>query len=209
MQVWDGISSARIEFGTALAQEVVHTTTPEGSFIDLDAQPSIATMIENQNTLSALITHLDTFQDTSTFKDTNTSKGRNTFKDTDTFNDTNTSSQIKILDNTSISKITYGPEMEKYDLREWPVLHFDEGIIAARLLVGADGPGSLVRKFAAIEARGWSYDRMGVVASLKCEPSWITPTAWQRFLTTGPIAHLPVKLFLLISYNIQIHVYLF
>ncbi len=131
-------------------------------------------MIENQNSLSALITHL------------------NAFKETNTIEDTNNPSQIRILDNTSISKITYGPEMEKYDLREWPVVHFEEGVLATRLLVGADGPGSLVRKFAGIETRGWSYDRMGVVASMKCEPSWITHTAWQRFLTTGPIAHLPV-----------------
>jgi ubiquinone biosynthesis monooxygenase Coq6 len=162
MQVWDGISNARIEFGSALAQTAVHTSTPEGDFIDLDAQPSIATMVENTNTLSALLTHLSSFQ------------------------------HIKIMDNTSIEKITYGPDTEKYDLREWPVLHLPEGAVAARLLVGADGPNSLVRKFAGIEARGWNYERMGVVATIKCEPSWITPTAWQRFLTTGPIAHLPV-----------------
>jgi len=96
------------------------------------------------------------------------------------------------MDNTSIDQITYGDETESYDLTEWPVLHLPTGAIAARLLVGADGPNSLVRKFAKIESRGWSYERMGVVATLKCEPSWIVPTAWQRFLVTGPIAHLPV-----------------
>jgi len=120
-------------------------------------------MIENQNTISALLTHLTSFP------------------------------AVKIMDNTPIEKITHGPDTEKYDLREWPVLHLpEERVIAARLLVGADGPNSLVRKFAGIEARGWNYDRVGVVATMKCEPSWITPTAWQRFLTTGPIAHLPV-----------------
>ena len=96
------------------------------------------------------------------------------------------------MGNTSIDEITYGPETEQYDLTEWPVLHLPTGPIATRLLVGADGPNSLVRKFAKIESRGWSYERMGVVATLKCEPSWIVPTAWQRFLVTGPIAHLPV-----------------
>jgi len=119
-------------------------------------------MIENSNTVSALLTRLKDF------------------------------SKLKVLDNTSIEEITYGPDTEKYDLKAWPVLHIPSGPIAARLLVGADGPNSLVRKFAKIESRGWSYERTGVVATLKCEPTWIAPTAWQRFLTTGPIAHLPV-----------------
>ena len=119
-------------------------------------------MTENSNTTSALLTRLADFP------------------------------QVKIMDNTSIEEITYGPDSEKYNLTEWPVLHVPSGPIAARLLVGADGPNSLVRKFAKIESRGWSYNRTGVVATLKCEPSWITPTAWQRFLFTGPIAHLPV-----------------
>jgi ubiquinone biosynthesis monooxygenase Coq6 len=119
-------------------------------------------MVENSNTISALLTRLTDF------------------------------SQLQMMDHTSIEEITYGPDTEKYDLTGWPVLHIPSGAIAARLLVGADGPNSLVRKFAKIESRGWSYERMGVVATLKCEPSWITPTAWQRFLSTGPIAHLPV-----------------
>lgn len=160
--MWDGISSARIEFGSALAQHPVTTSTNEGEYIDLDSQPAIATMAENPNTISALLTRLTDFP------------------------------QLQMMDNTSIEEITYGPDTEKYDLTGWPVLHIPSGAIAARLLVGADGPNSLVRKFAKIESRGWSYERMGVVASLKCEPSWITPTAWQRFLSTGPIAHLPV-----------------
>jgi len=119
-------------------------------------------MVENQNTVSALLTRLQDFP------------------------------HLTLMDNTSIDQITYGDETESYDLTEWPVLHLPTGAIAARLLVGADGPNSLVRKFAKIESRGWSYERMGVVATLKCEPSWIVPTAWQRFLVTGPIAHLPV-----------------
>jgi len=119
-------------------------------------------MVENSNLISALLERLNDFP------------------------------HVKFLDNTTIEEITYGPDTEQYDLTGWPVLRTPSGPIAARLLVGADGPNSLVRKFAKIESRGWSYDRMGVVATLKSEPSWITPTAWQRFLPTGPIAHLPV-----------------
>jgi len=163
MQVWDGISSARIEFGSALAQQPVMRKTDQGEFLDVDAQPAIATMVENANTTSALLTRLEQFP------------------------------ELKVMDNTSIEEITHGPDMKTYNLTGWPVLHLPSGPIAARLLVGADGPNSLVRKFAKIESRGWNYERMGVVATLKCEPTWIIPTAWQRFLHTGPIAHLPVR----------------
>jgi ubiquinone biosynthesis monooxygenase Coq6 len=53
-----------------------------------------------------------------------------------------------------------------------------------------------VRTFAGIEARGFDYNRHGVVASLKLEgPGWGGPEhkiAYQRFLPTGPIAMLPL-----------------
>jgi ubiquinone biosynthesis monooxygenase Coq6 len=119
-------------------------------------------MVENANITSALLTRLEEFPGD------------------------------KLMDSTCIEEITYGPDMKTYNLTGWPVLHLPSGPIAARLLVGADGPNSLVRKFAKIESRGWNYERMGVVATFKCDPSWIIPTAWQRFLPTGPIAHLPV-----------------
>jgi ubiquinone biosynthesis monooxygenase Coq6 len=147
-----------------LAQQPVTTKTEDGEFIDVDAPPAIATMVENANTISALLARLEHFP------------------------------ELKIMDNTSIHEITYGPNMRTYDLTGWPVLHLPSGPIATRLLVGADGPNSLVRKFAKIVARGWDYERMGIVATLKCVPTWIIPTAWQRFLHTGPIALLPVSL---------------
>lgn len=147
-----------------MAQQPVNTTTEDGDFTDLDAQSAIATMVENANTISALLARLQHFP------------------------------ELKIMDNTSIHEITYGPNMKTYDLTGWPVLHLPSGPIATRLLVGADGSNSLVRKFAKIVSRGWDYERMGVVATLKCVPSWIIPTAWQRFLHTGPIALLPVSL---------------
>jgi ubiquinone biosynthesis monooxygenase Coq6 len=156
-----------------LAQQPVTTKTEDGEFTVVDAQSAIATMVENANTMSALLARLEHFP------------------------------ELKIMDNTSIHEITYGSNMKNYDLMGWPVLHLPSGPIAARLLVGADGPNSLVRKFAKIVSRGWDYERMGVVASLKCVPSWIIPTAWQRFLHTGPIAHLPVNL-LSITSNLMV-----
>ncbi|KAI5780330.1 hypothetical protein DFH27DRAFT_340732 [Peziza echinospora] len=75
--------------------------------------------------------------------------------------------------------------------------------IQTRLLIGADGANSPVRKFAEIEARGWDYDRVGLVATLEIEDSQqslsnnnnnnnTNKIAYQRFLTTGPIAILPL-----------------
>ena len=62
--------------------------------------------------------------------------------------------------------------------------------LSARLLVGADGGNSFVRKMAGIENFGWNYNQKGVVATVKTnEPSH---TAYQRFLSTGPVALLPV-----------------
>jgi 2-octaprenylphenol hydroxylase len=63
--------------------------------------------------------------------------------------------------------------------------------LRARLLVGADGAQSRVRRFARIQARGWPYDQQAVVTTVVTEHSH-RETAWQRFLPTGPLAFLPL-----------------
>jgi 2-polyprenylphenol 6-hydroxylase len=63
--------------------------------------------------------------------------------------------------------------------------------LRTRLLVGADGAQSRVRQFAGIQARGWTYDQQAVVATVASEHSH-RETAWQRFLTAGPVAFLPL-----------------
>ena len=66
-------------------------------------------------------------------------------------------------------------------------------MLAARLLVGADGGESPVRKFAGIASRGWDYGRVGVVATLQLEgEEGEERTAYQRFLPTGSVAMLPL-----------------
>lgn len=62
----------------------------------------------------------------------------------------------------------------------------------ARLLIGADGFNSPVKKFATVESMGWAYDTHGVVATMEVTPTLDNTTAFQRFLPTGPIAYLPV-----------------
>lgn len=93
-----------------------------------------------------------------------------------------------------VDSITLGTDTPSLDLRSWPLLTLSTGhTLAARLLVGADGPNSPVRHFASIQTRGWPYDRHAVVATLRLSsPAPNPPTAYQRFLPTGPIALLPL-----------------
>ena len=63
--------------------------------------------------------------------------------------------------------------------------------IKTSLLVGADGGRSRVREQAGITCYGWPYGQKGVVAVVETELS-NQKTAWQRFLTTGPLAFLPL-----------------
>ena len=65
------------------------------------------------------------------------------------------------------------------------------GQLTAKLVVGADGAHSKVRQLAGITTRGWSYAQKGVVATVKTELPH-RDTAWQRFLTSGPLAFLPL-----------------
>ncbi|ODQ80345.1 hypothetical protein BABINDRAFT_7785 [Babjeviella inositovora NRRL Y-12698] len=97
--------------------------------------------------------------------------------------------QSEILDNTRVTNIY--KESDTPD--DWPIVELSSGEkVKARLLIGADGFNSPVRTFAGIESRGWSYNKFGIVASLKLEMEDYRNVAWQRFLRTGPIALLPL-----------------
>jgi len=67
----------------------------------------------------------------------------------------------------------------------------DEANIAAKLLVGADGGQSWVRKQADIAVRATDYKQNAVVATVKTQ-LFHQETAWQRFMPTGPLAFLPL-----------------
>jgi 2-octaprenylphenol hydroxylase len=63
--------------------------------------------------------------------------------------------------------------------------------LSARLVIGADGAHSLVRREARIHARSHDYQQLALVANVRTERSH-EHTAWQRFLRTGPLALLPL-----------------
>lgn len=63
--------------------------------------------------------------------------------------------------------------------------------ITAKLVVGADGPNSWVRKQMNMPITFRDYDHHALVATVKCEQGHQN-TAWQVFLPTGPLAMLPL-----------------
>ena len=64
-------------------------------------------------------------------------------------------------------------------------------IVTARLVVGADGRNSPLRKEAGIKTVGWSYDQMGIVCTIAHEVPH-HGVAQERFLNPGPFAILPM-----------------
>lgn len=62
--------------------------------------------------------------------------------------------------------------------------------IQARLIVAADGAGSATRQAAGLRTIRIPYSQRAVVATVATDPH---STAWQRFLTTGPLALLPTR----------------
>ena len=64
-------------------------------------------------------------------------------------------------------------------------------MLDAPLVVAADGGRSQVRSLAGIQTFGWAYQQKGIVAVVTTE-SPHKNTAWQRFLSSGPIAFLPL-----------------
>ncbi|KAG8893132.1 putative ubiquinone biosynthesis monooxygenase, partial [Tulasnella sp. 403] len=99
---------------------------------------------------------------------------------------------IQLLDNVKVDAIT----PDEPDNGRWPVVRLSNGrALRARLLIGADGFNSPVKKYAGIRTYGWAYDTHAVVATMFHHPLYPgTPlTAYQRFLPTGPIAFLPLS----------------
>ncbi|HWX65309.1 MAG TPA: UbiH/UbiF/VisC/COQ6 family ubiquinone biosynthesis hydroxylase [Rhodanobacter sp.] len=67
----------------------------------------------------------------------------------------------------------------------------DGATLAAGLLVAADGATSPLRQLAGIGTRGRDYAQRAVVAHVATEQPHEN-TAWQRFLSSGPLALLPL-----------------
>ncbi|KAL9130831.1 MAG: hypothetical protein Q9217_001083 [Psora testacea] len=163
---WQNVDTARV-------QSYHHMRVWDGlsasgtiSFNSFRSEGPIAYMTENQNLTRALLSRLDSLP------------------------------PICLYNKTSVADIQLGsapdPSPATLDLSSYPhVTLSSDNVIAARLLVGADGINSPVRSFAGTPTRGWDYDRHGVVATLRVAAGTARScgaTAYQRFLPTGPIA---------------------
>ena len=84
-------------------------------------------------------------------------------------------------------------KLEKIDFKqnEATLTLVDKSELSANLVVAADGSRSWVRQQADIAVKGWDFDQAALVTTVKTE-NYHQDTAWQRFLTTGPLAFLPL-----------------
>jgi 2-octaprenylphenol hydroxylase len=71
------------------------------------------------------------------------------------------------------------------------VTYADDSTQNADLIIGADGAGSFVRNSAGISVEAWKYPQSAFVTHLRPEKNH-RHTAWQRFLSNGPVALLPL-----------------
>ncbi|KAJ9095693.1 hypothetical protein QFC21_005565 [Naganishia friedmannii] len=83
-------------------------------------------------------------------------------------------------------------EMRMGEGGRWVGLRFGDDWVRGAVVVGADGYNSPVRAFSDISSFGHGYDTHAVVATLHHSPLH-NHTAFQRFLSTGPIAFLPLS----------------
>jgi 2-octaprenylphenol hydroxylase len=76
-------------------------------------------------------------------------------------------------------------------LQGWRVQTASGALLETPLLVAADGALSRTRELAGIQCTQWDYQQQGLVATVRTELPHAN-TAWQRFLSTGPLAFLPL-----------------
>jgi len=218
MQVWDGVSGARITFDGADAKEdstrssflrqvfsgASKTPASSAEFLDDQQQQQDSSKGQESSPLAYMTENLHVQYGLQ--KQILAHKARGI--------------QLDIFERTKVQGITANTSSEQesdasVDISDWPVIQLDNGkTLQTRLLVGADGVNSPVRTFAKIESLGWDYSQFGLVATLQIDPSTSTAPdqgkgiAWQRFLPTGPIAMLPVSVYLFLMLHLEgVHLY--
>lgn len=104
------------------------------------------------------------------------------------------SGQVEVQYRTKVVKYSWPRPFQVADSIPWVKMTLTNGrTLQTKLLIGADGPNSMVRSQAGIPIIKWDYDQSAVVAILHLSEPTENNVAWQRFLPTGPIAMLPLS----------------
>ncbi|XP_069008250.1 ubiquinone biosynthesis monooxygenase COQ6, mitochondrial isoform X1 [Embiotoca jacksoni] len=104
------------------------------------------------------------------------------------------SDNLQVKYRSKVVKYTWPMPHQAADRIPWVQVTLANGeTLQTKLLIGADGPNSMVRRELGIPTVKWNYDQSAVVAVLHLSEPTENNVAWQRFLPTGPIAMLPLS----------------
>ncbi|XP_070776366.1 ubiquinone biosynthesis monooxygenase COQ6, mitochondrial isoform X3 [Enoplosus armatus] len=102
------------------------------------------------------------------------------------------SDNVQVKYRSKVVKYAWPMPHQAADSIPWVQVTLASGeTVQTKLLIGADGPNSMVRRELGIPTVKWNYDQSAVVAVLHLSEPTENNVAWQRFLPTGPIAMLP------------------
>jgi ubiquinone biosynthesis monooxygenase Coq6 len=172
MQVWDGVSDARITFD---ASELGPAQLESGS-------GEMARLTENLNLQRALLRHISTIPEVQLHDKVKVASIQR--------------EQREGGGGWPLVHLSDGRVIRTRLLVRRHALTYSL-IFRLPPQVGADGFNSPVRSYAGISSYGWAYNTQAIVATLSHPPrgAFQSPntTAYQRFLPTGPIAFLPLS----------------
>ncbi|XP_070776365.1 ubiquinone biosynthesis monooxygenase COQ6, mitochondrial isoform X2 [Enoplosus armatus] len=104
------------------------------------------------------------------------------------------SDNVQVKYRSKVVKYAWPMPHQAADSIPWVQVTLASGeTVQTKLLIGADGPNSMVRRELGIPTVKWNYDQSAVVAVLHLSEPTENNVAWQRFLPTGPIAMLPLS----------------
>ncbi|XP_060118223.1 ubiquinone biosynthesis monooxygenase COQ6, mitochondrial [Heteronotia binoei] len=160
---WDHICSMRIK---PFRRMQVWDACSEAMIIfDKDNLEDMGYIVENDVIMSALTKQLDAMSD-----------------------------RVEVLYRSRAVGYTWPLPYQTCDASPWVEIDLADGRrLQTKLLIGADGQNSMVRKAAGIQNIQYQYDQSAVVATLHLSEATDNNVAWQRFLPSGPIALLPLS----------------
>ncbi|XP_068948279.1 ubiquinone biosynthesis monooxygenase COQ6, mitochondrial isoform X4 [Petaurus breviceps papuanus] len=102
--------------------------------------------------------------------------------------------QVEVVYRSKVISYTWPGPFFNEETSPWVQVTLADGCqIQTKLLIGADGQNSGVRRAAGIQNVSWPYNQSAVVATLHLSEPTDNNVAWQRFLPSGPIALLPLS----------------